>query len=93
MLYIKLSYYYSGNFKETWKVINSSLGCKPKATVINELIYKGKDFALKQDIAEQINNHFCSVGCKLASGILDTVCQPEDRFNFLFSPCKCRIHS
>ena len=50
-------------------------------TVINELIYKGKDFALKQDIAEQINNLFCSLGCKLASGILDTVFQPEDFLN------------
>ena len=28
------------------KVIKSSLGSKPKATVIIELVYEGKDFAL-----------------------------------------------
>ena len=50
---------HSGNLKETWNVINSSLGRKPKMTVINELVYEGKDFVQKQDIAEQMNNHFC----------------------------------
>ena len=27
-------------------------------TVINELIDEGKDFVQKEDIAEQMNNHF-----------------------------------
>ena len=49
---------HSGNLKETWNVINSSLVRKPKMTVINELVYEGKDFVQKQDIAEQMNNHF-----------------------------------
>ena len=30
--------------QETWNVINSSLGRKPKMTVINEFVYEGKDF-------------------------------------------------
>ena len=30
-------------------------------TVINELLYEGKDFVQKQDIAEQMINHFCSL--------------------------------
>ena len=54
----------------------------------------------KRDIAEHMNNHFCSLDTKLASGIPNTVSQPEDflnrtdrRFNFLFSSCKCKIHS
>ena len=77
--------------KETWNVINSSLGRKPKMTVINELVYEGKDFVQKQDIAEQMNNHFCSLGSKLASGIPDTASQPEDflgrtDLNFCFRP-------
>ena len=72
---------HSGNLKETWNVINSSLGRKPKMTVINELVYEGKDFVQKQDIAEQMNNHFCSLGSKLASGIPDTASQPEDFLN------------
>ena len=38
---------HSGNLKETWNVINSSLGRKPKMTVINELVYEGKDFVQK----------------------------------------------
>ena len=49
---------HSCNLKETWNVINSSLGRKPEMTVINEVVYKGKDFVQKQDIAEQMNNHF-----------------------------------
>ena len=82
---------HSGNLKETWNVINSSLGRKPKMTVINELIDEGKVFVQKEDIAEQMNNHFCSLGSKLASCIPDTVSQPEDflgrtDLNFCFRP-------
>ena len=84
---------HSGNLKETWKVINSSLGRNCKVTVINELVYEGKDFTEKQDIAEQKNNHFCSLGSKLASGIPDTAFQPEDFLNrtdsnFYFRPVR-----
>ena len=51
----------------------------------------GKDFIEKQDIAEQMNNNFCSLGSKLASGIPDTAFQPEDFLNrtdsnFYFRP-------
>ena len=68
----------SGNLKETWNVINSFQGRKPKVTVINELVYEGKDFLQKQDIAEQMSNHFCSLGSKLASGFPYTDSLPED---------------
>ena len=82
---------HSGNLKETWNVINSSLGRKPKMTVINELIDEGKVFVQKEDIAEQMNNHFCSLGSKLSSCIPDTASQPEDflgrtDLNFCFRP-------
>ena len=65
---------------------------------LNELIDEGKVFVQKEDIAEQMNNHFCSLGSKLASCIPDTASQPEDfwgqnGFKFLFSPSKRRIHS
>ena len=72
---------HSGNLKETWKIINNSLGRNCKVTVINELVYEDKDFTEKHDIAEQMNNHFCSLVSKLASGIPDTVCQAEDLLN------------
>ena len=36
--------------KETWNVINSSLGRKSEMTVINELVYEGKDFVQKQKL-------------------------------------------
>ena len=48
-----------------WSVLKSQrtgVGRKPKMTVINELVYEGKDFIQKQDISEQMNNHFCSLG-------------------------------
>ena len=59
--------------------MNSSLGRNSKVTVINELVYEGKkSFTEKQDIAEQMNNHFFTLGSKLVSGIADTAFQPED---------------
>ena len=57
---------HSGNLKETWNVINSYQGRKPKMTVKNELLY------------EQMSNHFCSLSSKLTSGFPDTDSQPED---------------
>ena len=73
---------HSGNLKETWKVINSSLRSNSKATVINELFYEGKkSFTEKQDIAEQMSNHFFTLGSQLVSGIPDTAFQPEDLLN------------
>ena len=50
-------------------------------TVINELVYEGKDFTEKHDRPEQMNNQFCSLGSKLESGIPDTVFQLEDFLN------------
>ena len=41
-------------------------------------MYEGKDFVQKQGMADQMNNHFCSLGSRLASGIPDTASQPED---------------
>jgi len=67
---------HSGNLKETWKVIISSLGRKPKTTVIKlmnsfmraKILHKSKIY-----ITEQKNNHFCPLGSKEASGFPDTV--------------------
>lgn len=50
-------------------------------TVINELVYEGNDFTEKQDIAKQMNNHFCTLASKLASGIPDTAFQLEEFLN------------
>ena len=57
---------------------------------VNKLIDEGKDFVQKEDIAEQMNNHFCSLGSKLASCIPGTASQPEDflgrtDLNFVFA--------
>ena len=57
------------------------MGPNSYVTVINEFVYDSKDFAEKQDIGEQMNDHFCSLGSNLASGIQDTVFQPEDFLN------------
>ena len=65
-----------------------TVGC---ATFINELIDEGKVFVQKEDIAQQMNSHFCSLGSRLASCIPDTASQPEDflgrtDLNFCFRP-------
>ena len=53
LLSLMIAKKHSGNLKETWNVINNSLGRKPKMTVINELIDEGKVFVQKEDIAEK----------------------------------------
>ena len=80
----------SDNLKETWKVIISSLGRKPKTTVIKlmnsfmraKILHKSKIY-----ITEQMNNHFCPLGSKEASGFPDTVLQPEDFLSRTDSYC------
>ena len=84
---------HSGNLKETRKVIISSQGRKPKTTVMKlinsfmrvKILHKSKIY-----IAEQMNNHFCPLGTKEASGFPDTVLQPEDFLSRTDSYCYFR---
>ena len=59
----------SGNVRETWKLINSTLGRKTKTTLINELSRGGQIYTDKKEIADEMNLHFCTLGEKLAKNI------------------------
>ena len=51
-------------------------------TLIDHIFTNKPDIITNHGVLhEQMNNHFCSLGSKLASGIQDTVFQPEDFLN------------
>ena len=63
----------------------------PRSNKSHYINWGAEGFVQKEDIAEQMNNHFCSLGSKLASGIPDTASQPKDflnrtDLNFCFRP-------
>ena len=61
-------------------------------TLIDHIFTNKPDIITNHGVLhEQMNNHFCSLGSKLASGIPDTASQPEDflgrtDLNFCFRP-------
>ena len=81
-----------GDLKSTWKTINNVLNKKSKTTNIASLNIEGKHISSNADIAESINNFFCTIGETLSDKILsarnpllenDYVINPEKtRFQF-----------
>ena len=61
-----------GDLKSTWKTINQVINKKSKTTHIPSLNVDGKHIANNDDIAESMNNFFCSIGEKLSDKIPKT---------------------
>ena len=61
-----------GDLKNTWKTINQVINKKSKTTHIPSLNVDGKHIANNDDIAESMNNFFCSIGEKLSDKIPKT---------------------
>ena len=55
-----------GDLKSTWKTINNVSNKKSKTTNISSLNIEGKHISTTADIAESINNFFCTIGEKLS---------------------------
>ena len=58
-----------GDLKSTWKTINNVLNKKSKTTNISSLNIEGKNISTDADIAESINNFFCTIGETLSDKI------------------------
>ena len=58
-----------GDLKSTWKTINNVLNKKSKTTNISSLNIEGKNISTNADIAESINNFFCTIGETLSDKI------------------------
>ena len=55
----------SGDVKGTWRVLNMALGKKSKTTTFNLIKDKGKEITDPQEIANTLNEHFCSTAKRI----------------------------
>ena len=58
-----------GNMKETWNVINETLNRNTLKTIARELEINGNTITDEQEIVNEFNNHFTSIGMKLSESI------------------------
>ena len=54
-----------GDVKGTWRVLNMALGKKSKTTTFNSIKDKGKEITDPQEIANALNEHFCSTAKRI----------------------------
>ena len=62
-----------GNLKETWVIINKLVSQRSKTTTISSLSYGNQLIVTPQDIANKMNNFFCTVGDQLSKEIPDSL--------------------
>ena len=55
------------DLKKTWKVLKGAIGKAHKTIEIEKINFEGKKFIDKKQITELCNDHFVSIGDKLAS--------------------------
>ena len=60
---------YKGNLKEKWKTVNLLLNKRSKTTNISSLDVEGRNVTDNNEIAQSMNEFFCSVGKKLSDDI------------------------
>ena len=60
------------NLKGTWMILKQAMGQESKSSTIEKVIHKGCEVSDKEEIANICNEHFVSVGKRLAVNISDT---------------------
>ena len=63
----------TGDFKATWKILKEVINKDQKTAETNEINVDDQTVTDKKTISEALNQHFVSIGEKLARGILDPV--------------------
>ena len=63
---------FEGALKRTWQIINNVLNKKSKTTNIASLNIDGKHVSTNAEIAESMNNFFCTIGETLSDKIAQT---------------------
>ena len=73
------------NPKEIWKTINNLMNRKDSKSTIIKMTFDNKKVSDPQEIANRLNEHFASVGTRLASKL------PEDSKHFedYIKPARC----
>ena len=79
-----------GGLKSTWKTINNVLNKKSKTTNIASLNVEGKHISTNADIAESINNFFCTIGETLSDKI-PSARNPLLENDYVINPEKTRF--
>ena len=65
-----------GDMKKTWKVLKNAMNQDPKTNTIQKVTYIDKEITDPSKIAEACNDHFASIGKKLAENIIETDSNP-----------------
>ena len=60
-----------GNSQNTWRIINELLSKKSKNCSVKEIVHNGTSIYNSNDLSDAFNNHFSSVGPRLANEIPD----------------------
>ena len=89
--YIKKIDENEGNLKQTWKVLNHAMNRKCKTSNIGKLCIEIREICDPGDIAESLNDHFVSIGKKLAKEIPETEDPPTANLNELTSDIRFRF--
>ena len=66
-----------GNSRETWRFINELRSKRPKCSSIKEIIHNGTSITNSDELSNAFNDHFSSIGPRLANEIPDTVGSPS----------------
>lgn len=64
------------NSKESWQAINELLNKKSKTTQVKELKVNDQIITGDKNIANNLNQYFSTIGCKLAENIQDSYIDP-----------------
>ena len=67
-----------GNIKATWKVLKEVMKTDPKQSYFNVIFGNKEDITVEQKISKRFNDHFISLGEKLALGILGSSSSESD---------------
>ena len=69
---------YKNNIRETWKILNNSIGkLNDKSNIIDKITVNQEEIYDPTDISNKFLNHFSSIGAKLANGIKQTANSAE----------------
>ena len=70
-----------GNIKDTWKILNTVMGRKPKTTNINSLQVGSETFSEPGERAKELNYQFGSVARKVLAKAPTNTSKPEGSIN------------
>ena len=89
--YIKKIDENEGNLKQTWKVLNHAMNRKCKTSNVGKLRIEKREICDPGDIAESLNDHFVSIGKKLANEKPETADPPTANLTELPSDIRFRF--